>query len=164
MTISKRRLIEVLACLGVEFTKEDVMQKLNLSSTTVKKYLKLLKDNGLIEEVSGDRYRITPKAEFYLEGLSITSRNVSEDKMYVFTDDTGKPIILKIDKLEKLYIAIKHNLIPREIIYHHLLNGYIAKWVAEALGCVKLSERLRGIKNVDELLNIIEEYMLIAKG
>lgn len=163
MSISKRRLVEILANLGNEFAKEDIVKKLNLSSTTVRKYLKLLKDSGLIEEISKNRYRITYEAALYLEGISVASKNIDEDKAYIFTDNTGKPMTLKIDSLRKLYIVVKYDLVPKDIIYTHLLNGYLTKWL-ESLGAIKLAEKLKNSKDVNELLRIIEEYTLITKS
>jgi len=164
MPISKRRLVEMLANLGNEFAKEDIVKKLNLSSATVRKYLKLLKDGGLIEEISKNRYRITYEAALYLEGISIASKNIGEDKAYIFTDNTGKPMTLKIDSLKKLYIVIKYDLVPKDIIYTHLLNGYLTKWLIESLGAIKLAEKLKNSKDINELLRIIEEYTLITES
>ncbi|MCS7111185.1 MAG: hypothetical protein N3D82_00510 [Ignisphaera sp.] len=164
MAASKRKLVEILVKLGNEFTKEDAVQKLMLSPSTIRKYLKSLKNEKLIEEISENRYRITSRAAFYLEGMLVAPKNVSEDKAYIFTDNAGTPVILKVNSLEKLYIVIKHNIVPNTILHYHLVNGYLVRWIMETLGAVKLAEKLKHAKDINELLEIIEEYMLITKG
>lgn len=160
----RRRLIEILVRLGSEFTKEDAVQKLKLSPSTVRKYLKLLKDNGLINEINRGRYRITHAGEFYLESILLCSRRVGEDRAYLFTDDSGRPIVLKVDSLEKLYVVIKYGIVPDTVLHNHLVNGYIAKWVRESLGALNLAERIAHIKDVNKLLEIMEEYILVSQN
>ena len=107
MSISTRKARELLSVLGQEFTVSDVVSKAKLSQSTARKYVNELMKKGFIVEKDG-KYTVTDKGLFLLEGVSVFSKRVEENYSYIFTSENGSPIPLKIDSIEKLYVAVKY--------------------------------------------------------
>lgn len=158
MSVSFKRLLHVVSKVGTEFTIDDVASKLNLSLGTTRKYINEMIKHGLIIDL-GKKYVASEKCLFLLEGLSLGKKSVEENISYIITNEKGNPIPLKIDSIEKLYIAIKYGFIPKDVLMYHIVRGYLSKWITESIGAKILAQRLLDIKSLEDLLELLEEYL-----
>ncbi|MEM1762068.1 MAG: hypothetical protein QW043_05820, partial [Desulfurococcaceae archaeon] len=71
-------------------------------------------------------------------------------------------LYLKIDNVEKLYVALKYGFVPDRVIVHHLTRGFLFRWISEAVGAKMLARRIRDVKSVEELVKTLEEYAGLA--
>lgn len=162
MTVSIKRLLKLLSSVGEVFSVDDLAVGVGLSRDTVKRYVREMMRHGLVTEVDG-RYTVTGRARLLLEGRDRGRRAVDETTAYIFTDDRGLPIPIKIDSLEKLYIAIKYRFIPLTVAMEHISKGYLTKWISEVLGAKTLAEYISKTKTIDEVLGILEEYLELSQ-
>jgi len=138
---------------------EIAARKLNIQVNTVKKYLKALMDEGLIEPSGPGLYRLTDKGRMLLESI-IKSRK-SGEKYIVTNPATGEPLPLTFSNYEQLLAIYKNNLAPVEVLEEHLRRGYLTAWV-KSIGDTYLAELLekgviRDSKNLVEYLEKIVE-------
>lgn len=163
MPVPIPRLINVLKNVGREFTVNDITTKTGLSPSTARRYIYEMVKRGLISGING-KYVVTDKGLFLLEGGVTCKKRVESTVAYVFTDEEGVPIPLKIDSIEKLYVALKYGFVPDRIIMHHLTKGYLFKWISEAVDAEMLAQRIKDVKSAEELIKTLEEYMgLVTK-
>jgi predicted transcriptional regulator len=158
MSISTRKARELLSVLGQEFTVSDVVSKAKLSQSTARKYVNELMKKGFIVEKDG-KYTVTDKGLFLLEGVSVFGKRVEENYSYIFTSENGSPIPLKIDSIEKLYVAVKYGLVPENIFRLHVERGYLTSWLSSQLGATQLARRLLKVKSLSEAVEALEEYI-----
>jgi len=143
-----------------------VSEKLGLSISTVKKYIKNLENEGLIIYKDGV-FKLTNKGEALKKSL-LKLRNKAEQGIspYLVTEpDTGVLIPLSIKNYEQLYVVIKYGLAPRNILEEHFRRGYLAKWIKEVLGdeyFAKLYSEGK-IKTLDDLKNYIKNMIKLIK-
>lgn len=157
MSVSKR-LLRLLSDIGEVSSLNDLLLKTGLSLSTLRRYVKELVKTGYVIEKDGV-YTISEKARFALEGERLRHKTVAEGSSYMFTDSRGSPLILKIDSIEKLYIAIKYGFVPQGIVMEHVGKGYLVKWLIEVLGANMLAKRISNARNIEEVLKILEEYL-----
>lgn len=158
MPLSNRKIRELLKLLGGEFTLNDFISKTQLSPSTAKRYLHELIRRGYVVE-SGGKYIVAEKGLLLLEGESVSSRSVGEEYSYVFTNENGVPIPLRVDSLEKLYIVLKYKLLPENILKYHLEKGYLQSWISSVLGGTLLAKKINETRSPSELLALLEEYL-----
>ncbi len=143
-----------------------ISEKLGLSISTVRKYIKNLVNEGLIIYKDGV-FELTEKGEALKKSL-LKLRNKVEQGIspYLVTDpDTGAPIPLSIKNYEQLYIVIEYGLAPRNVLEEHFRRGYLAKWIKEVLGdeyFTKLYSEGK-IKTLDDLKNYIKNIIKLIK-
>lgn len=157
MPVSLSRLISVLKCTGTEFTVNDIVSKTGLSTRTARRYVQEMIKRDVVADVNG-KYIVTEKGLFLLEGKTTCKKRVESAVAYVFTDEDGAPLPLKIDSIEKLFIALKYGFVPDRVVIHHLTKGYLFKWISEAVGAKILAQRVENAKSAEELIKILEEY------
>jgi len=63
----------------------EIASKLGVNSSTVRKYLKLLEKEGLVEKIETNTYRLTPRGLNYIEFIKKLSIK-KEAPPYVVTD------------------------------------------------------------------------------
>lgn len=158
MPLSNRKTRGLLKLLGGEFTLNDFISKTQLSPSTAKRYLHELIRRGYVVE-SGGKYIVAEKGLLLLEGESVSSRSVGEEYSYVFTNENGVPIPLRVDSLEKLYIVLKYKLLPENILKYHLEKGYLQSWISSVLGGTLLAKKINETRSPSELLALLEEYL-----
>lgn len=158
MPISLRRLREIIRTTGAEFTLDDVISKVNLSRATAKRYVNEMIKRGFIVSFDG-KYILTEKGFLVLEGEVVGKKTVEDNVAYIFTDENGIPIPLRINCVEKLYIVIKYGLIPIEVVQLHIEKGYLAKWLSDVVNAKTLAKKLESVKSVNELSELLEEYL-----
>ncbi len=163
--VSHYKIILVSDEIGV-IDPRTVSEKLGLSISTVKKYIKNLVNEGLIVYKDGV-FKLTEKGEALKKSL-LNLRKIMEQgtSPYVVTDpSSGAPIPLSIKNYEQLYIVIEYELAPRPLLEEHFRRGYIAKWIKEVLGdeyFIKLYDEGR-IKTLDDLKNYIKSIIKLIK-
>ncbi|MEL9940874.1 MAG: hypothetical protein QW348_05705 [Ignisphaera sp.] len=163
MVITIKRLIQIIAPFkDREFSLEDLISRGNISPNTAKRYVREMLRQGLIREVGYNKYVVSDKATIYMEAFDTAKKFVEERLAYIFTDEKDSPLPLKIDSIEKLYIAIKHGFIPEKDVMRHIEKGYLPKWLSETLGAKMLAQKLQQCKSVGEVIKILEEYMKLA--
>ncbi|MEM1628589.1 MAG: winged helix-turn-helix domain-containing protein [Desulfurococcaceae archaeon] len=109
-----------------------VVEKTGLSSETIKKYLKKLVQEGLVER-RGDSYVLTEIGVRFRDSLKALM-NRRDAPPYVITDPmTGSPIHLSFKNYEQLLAIIKTGLVDETIVEKHL-EKYMARWIRDALG------------------------------
>lgn len=156
--VSTSRVVEILSTIGTEFTLVDVSLKLGVSQATAKRYINELLRSGFITARNG-KYTVTEKGLLLLEITRIKDISASSDQAYVFTDEKGTPLVLRVDSISKLYIVVKYGLVPENVLKHHLEKGYLSKWILEVLGAKILAEKINSVKSVGELLALLEQYL-----
>jgi predicted transcriptional regulator len=156
--VSVRRVVEILSSVGSEFTLSDLVEKLGISPRTAKKYITDMLRSGFITTL-GDKYTVSERGLMLLEALRVKSTSTSPDSAYVFTDEKGSPVTLRIDSVAKLYAAVKYGLVPRSVVEHHLEKGYLAKWLSDVLNAKMLAKRVASVKSLEELVALLEEYL-----
>lgn len=161
MSVSISRLVEVLAALGTEFTLQEIITKVKVSPSTARKYVNEMVKKGLVTEKNG-KFVVTEKGLFLLEGKVTKAKTVEDKYAYVFTEESGSPLPLRVNSVEKLYVVIKHELVPPSVVEYHLRNGYLAKWLLEQISAKALAQRIREIKSTPELLRVLEEYLGVS--
>lgn len=157
MPISRAR--RLLSVLGSEFTINDVVSKINVSYQTARKYIYEMIKEGLVNKVEDNKFVVTEKGLFIIEGENVAKKSVEDKYAYIFTDEKGVPIPIKIDNIEKLYVILKYKIVPDNIIMHHIEKGYLIKWILEQFGARILTQKLQEIKSPSELLKLLEEYL-----
>jgi len=158
LVVSISRVVEILSSVNSKFTLEDVVSKLKVSPRTARKYIGDLLKAGFITVENG-KYVVTEKGLLLLEVTHIRNRSTSADQAYVFTDEKGSPLVLRVDSITKLYVAVKYGLVPESVLKHHLEKGYLAKWLSEVLGAKLLAERVARTKTANEFVVLLEEYL-----
>ncbi|MDK6028861.1 hypothetical protein QPL79_05745 [Ignisphaera sp. 4213-co] len=163
MVITVRRLVQILAQFkDKEFSLEDLTSKSSISLNTAKRYLREMLRHGLVNEISYGKYKASEKAMEYIEAFELAKKSVDDKHSYVFTDESGFPITLKINSIEKLYIALKHGFISEKDALRHIEKGYLVKWVSETLGAKVLAQKIQQCKNIDDVVKILEDYTRMA--
>ncbi len=143
-----------------------ISEKLGLSISTVRKYIKNLVNEGLVIYRDGV-FELTEKGEALKKSL-LKLRNKVEQGIspYLVTDpDTGVSIPLSIKNYEQLYVVIEYDLVPRNVLEEHFRRGYLAKWIKEVLGdeyFTKLYSEGK-IKTLDDLKNYIKNIIKLIK-
>ena len=160
MSLSISRAVKILTAVGTEFSVEELATKLGVSPKTAKRYAAELVRMGLIVEKGSGRFATSDKGLFLLESCGIKERLVGDKEAYIFTDEKGASVPLKVNSIEKLYAVVKYRLVPEDVLRHHLEKGYLAKWVAEQLGARLLAERLANVKTVEQFEKLLEEYLV----
>ncbi|MEM0247417.1 MAG: winged helix-turn-helix domain-containing protein [Desulfurococcaceae archaeon] len=161
MPASLSRLISILKSVGMEFTVNDIVAKAGLSPSTARRCVREMVKQGVVTGFNG-KYTVTDKGLLLLEGEAIYKKRVESAVAYVFTDEDGAPLYLKIDNVEKLYVALKYGFVPDRVIVHHLTRGFLFRWISEAVGAKMLARRIRDVKSVEELVKTLEEYAGLA--
>jgi predicted transcriptional regulator len=156
--VSASRVVEILSSVGSEFTVMEVSSKLGVSQTTAKRYINDLVKAGFITPRNG-KYVVTDKGLLLLELSRIKNVSTSSDQAYVFTNENGAPVVLRVDSVRKLYIIVKYGLIPESILRHHLEKGYIANWVRDVLGAKVLADKISSVKTGSELIVLLEQFL-----
>ncbi|MEM1638729.1 MAG: winged helix-turn-helix domain-containing protein [Desulfurococcaceae archaeon] len=149
----------LLSILGPEFTINDVVSKINVSYQTAKKYVYEMIKEGFVNKVEDNKFIVTEKGLFLIEGENIAKKGVEDKYAYIFTDEKGMPLPTKIDNIEKLYAILRYKIVPDNIIMHHVEKGYLVKWILEQLGARILAQKLQETKSPSELLKLLEEYI-----
>lgn len=157
MPISRAR--RLLSILGPEFTINDVVSRINISHQTAKRYVNEMIKEGLVSKVENNKFVATDKGLYLIEGENTAKKNIEDKYAYIFTDENGAPIPVKIDNIEKLYVILKYKIIPDSIIIHHIEKGYLIKWILEQFSARLLAQKLQEAKSPSELLKILEEYL-----
>lgn len=160
MPISRVR--RLLSVLGSEFTINDVVSKINVSHQTAKKYVNAMIKEGLVIKVDDNKFMVTDKGLFLIEGENTARKTVEDKYAYIFTDENGTPVPVKIENIEKLYVILKYKIVPDNIIIHHIEKGYLTKWILEQLGAKILAQKIRDVKSPNELLKLLEEYLYVG--
>lgn len=158
MPVSTRRLLKILEAVGRDFTFSDLLTKVGLSESTAKRYVNEMVRQGLVKVVEG-RYVATDRGLFLLEGMAIGRKQVKADMAYLFTNDEGLPVPLRVDSIEKLYIVAKYGLVPEDLLHHHIAKRYIARWLSEVIGAKILAQRVSQVSTSDEFIKILEDYL-----
>jgi len=143
----------------------EIASKLGVNSSTVRKYLKLLEKEGLVEKIETNTYRLTPRGLNYIEFIKKLSIK-KEAPPYVVTDPVrGDPLQLKISSYEQLYTIIEYELVPREVIDEHIRRGFLAIWVKDGIGDQFLYELLTTgkITSSSELKKYLEGTISLVK-
>lgn len=144
---------------------DTIALKLGVSAGTVRKYLKALEKEGLVERLETNAYRLTQRGLNYVEFVKkLTARK--EAPAYVVTDPVrGEPLQLKINSYEQLYAIITYRLAPLEIIDEHIKRGFLATWIKDGVGDQYLYELLTTgkISNSTELKKYLEDLIGLTK-
>lgn len=159
MPLSISRAVKMLNSVGLEFSIEELATKLGVSLKTAKRYAVELVKMGLVVEKDSGRFAVSDKGLLLLEGGSVKGRLVGNGEAYVFTDEKGAPVILKVNSIEKLLIVVKHGLVPEEVLKLHLEKGYLVKWVSEQFGARLLAKQLANVKTVESFVKLLEECL-----
>ncbi len=153
----------------IDLSRRDLREKLSVSDSTIKRYLRELARHGLVEKKDGI-YRLTEKGERLRRSLlnTLRVREVSPDKGYVITEpSTAAPLPLRLLSLEHLYAVIRYGLAPRDILLHHLRTGYLSQWIRSVLGDEALADQIDSMKDVDDIykfMEVIEERLKILES
>jgi len=148
---------------------EIAARKLNVQVNTVKKYLKALMDEGLIEPGGPGIYKLTDKGRMLLE--SIVKTRKSSEKYIVTNPETGQPLLLTFSNYEQLLAIFRNNLAPVEVLEEHLRRGYLTAWI-KSIGDHYLAELLeKGVikdfkslaEYLDKIVEIGREYEAIGE-
>jgi len=152
---------------GKEFSVDEIAEELRVTASTVKRYLREIAKLGYVVDLDG-KYMLSEKGELFRKSLvNLMEKKIEPSFGYVFTDpSTSSPVPVRVCSLEQLYIVAKYDLVPREILEHHLRAGYITSWVKEVLGDIDLAEKLSKEKdlNVDRFTELIEERIKILES
>ncbi len=145
---------------------KTISEKLGLSISTVRKYIKNLMNEGLLIYKDGV-FKLTEKGEALKKSLlKLKDKAEQGISSYLVTDpDTGAPIPLSIKNYEQLYVVIEYGLAPRNVLEGHFRRGYLAKWIKEVLGdeyFTKLYSEGK-IKTIDDLKNYIKNIIKLIK-
>lgn len=146
----------MLSTLGPEFTVDDLVSKLGLSPSTAKRYIRSMLQMGLVHE-EGGKLKVTEEGKLLLELTKARDVKTNVNQSYVFTGLDGSPLVLRVDSLEKLYAIVKYDLVPEEVLKHHIEKRYLPSWISSQLGAELLAEKLRKVKNKDEVLKLLED-------
>lgn len=143
----------------------EVASRLGINASTVRKYLKSLEKEGLVERVDPGTYRLTQRGLSYVEFVKKLSLK-REAPPYVVTDPSrGEPLQLKISSYEQLYAVIEYKLAPLEVIDEHIRKGFLAIWVRDGVGDQRLYELLTSgsISSSIELKKYLEDTIGLIK-
>lgn len=148
------------------FLKLDVVaNKLGVSLNTVKKYVRMLVKDGLVEKVDENTFKLTNLGSIFVNSI----RNVMERKNipnYVVTDPVkGEPIQLKLSSYKQLYAVLEYRLAPQEVIDEHIKRGFLQNWVKDGIGDGYLYELMKNnvINDSSKLLNYLKEVIKVIE-
>ncbi|QOR93902.1 MarR family transcriptional regulator [Thermosphaera chiliense] len=143
---------------------DKASQLLGVSTSTVKKYVQQLINEGFVEKTKEGKYVLTRLGVSIKKVMEIsTSKNIPN---YVITDvSTGQPIPLSFNNYEQLYAVITYQLAPREVLEHHLRN-YLPEWVRSSIGDELLAEKIsKGeINSIEDLKKYLEFILSITSS
>lgn len=160
---SKRYLALLAAGEAGRLDLEKARSLLNVSLTTLKKYLSALVKEGYLERREDGYYVTTLGLK-----LANTIRNMKEGRdvsKYIVTDpSTGAPIPLSFSGYKQLLAIIEAGLAPREVVEFHF-QRYLLQWAKNSLGDELLEELVnRGIvKTLDDLRKYLETMVEIRE-
>ncbi|WP_440059536.1 winged helix-turn-helix domain-containing protein [Thermogladius sp. 4427co] len=140
-----------------------VQESLGLSSSSVRKYLRMLEKEGLVERVGGG-FKLTEKGARLKKTLQLVKEKKVAEPYYVTEPETGRAIPLSFRDYRQLYAIIEYRLVDPEILEKHLRMGYIAQWARAALGDEYLAYLIeRGeVKNLIDLKNYLKNMLSIV--
>jgi len=142
-------------------TINELSKKLNISKTTARNYVKRLLGLGILERLR-DGYFMTKNAIKLREMiLAIKSRSGIAKAPFTFTDRNGTPLQLQVKTIDQLYAVFKYKLAPKELLMHHLKQGYIQAWLKDSLGATELAESLNKTYDYESVVRILEKYVAL---
>lgn len=144
---------------------DNIATKLGVSLNTVKKYVRMLGKEGLVEKIDENTFRLTNLGSLFVKSV----RNILERKSvpsYVVTDPVkGEPLQLKLSSYKQLYAILEFNLAPQEIINEHIRRGFLQNWVKDGVGDEYLYELMRSnvVNDSTKLLNYLREVIKVTE-
>ena len=140
----------------------EVAVKLGLKSSTLHKYLRILEKERLVEKIDTNTYRVTELGMSFVNSL-LKARETSVSR-YIVTDLGSNQVIpLSFGNYLQLYVIVKYDILPREILEEHFKRGYISMWIKNAIGDIYLYDLIEKglIRSIDDLLNYIEKILSV---
>lgn len=144
-----------------EIDTEKIVEELGLQLNTVKKYLKILEKEGLVNKTGGNKYLLTIKGIKFKKSIE-KLMSIRAAEPYIITNpSTGEPLKLMIRNYKQLYAVIEYELAPRSVLEEHLKRGYLSEWIKNVMGDEFLVEMInRGeIKTIDDLKIYLKEVI-----
>ncbi|RLG84493.1 MAG: hypothetical protein DRO40_01155 [Thermoprotei archaeon] len=167
----KQSFYRVLFVVPVEgaWSLDQVVEKLGISYSTAKRYVKELIKLGFVDEVQVNRYKITSKGLLFRSSiLGHLTKHLDKGQEYIFTEPTtSTPISLSIKNLHQLYVSIKYELVPWDVVKEHIKSGRLLNWIRDVLGDQELYMKLSELRNSlsrEEFLEIIENRLKIIES
>jgi len=154
----------MLTAEGDLINPEHAAEKLGVQVNTVKKYLRMLVKEGLVQVVEPGIYKLTDKGKLFLESIN-ASRSGGSGVEYVVTDpSTGSPIPLKFRNYEQLLAIYRYNLAPVSVLEEHFRRGYVTAWV-KSIGDRYLAKLIEDgvIKDFKSFIEYLEKIVDVTR-
>lgn len=140
---------------------DKLVNRLSLSRSTIKRYLKELERQSFLERIDVNKYRLTENGLKLKQSLS---RVLETEKVapYIITDpSSGQPLPLAVKDHEQLFIVIKYSLVGSKILDEHIRRRYLSKWLRDVMGDEYLASLIDEgrINSSEELRDYLEEIM-----
>ncbi len=153
---------------GEEADLQSISERLNVTLSTARRYVRELLKKGYLEEKRPGRYCLTESGEVLRRSLgNILKKKIDPSLGYVITDPiSGAPVPVKITNIKQLYAVLKYRLVPDNIMKEHIKRGYLTKWVNDVLGDHDLAAFLEDNRDIslDELTRVIENKIKIIES
>ncbi len=150
---------------GEELDIQSISRKLNVISSTARRYVRELVKKGYLRETRPGYYALTSEGKLFRNSLkNLLRKDVDEHLGYVITDPfTGNPVPIRVTNIQQLYAVVKYGLVPSDILAEHIRRGYLTKWVNDVLGDHDLANMLENNRDmsIDQLLAVLEERLKI---
>ncbi len=149
------------------YSKDDVLNPVRLANVlkinvnTVKKYLRILWEEGFVKPHGVGEYMVTEKGKKLINSIN-NIRGRRDAPSYILTDpSTGQAIPLSIKNYKQLYAVIKYGLVPYNILLEHIRRGYLIEWLRNSIGDQYLADLMeRGkIKSIEDLLKYLDKVI-----
>lgn len=139
---------------------DNAAKLLNISTSTIKKYLNILVKDGYLDKRE-DGYYLTPLGEKLLNTIKSIKNGLQASSPYVLTDpNSGSPIPLIFKNYKQLLSIIENEFVDKNVLDYHF-EKYMINWFKNSIGDEYLLELFnRGIvKNIDDLKNYLKQIM-----
>ncbi|MEZ0394414.1 MAG: winged helix-turn-helix domain-containing protein [Desulfurococcaceae archaeon] len=143
-----------------------VREKMGIEASSLKKYLRALMREGLIERLEEDKYVLTDLGKALKRSLENLRGNIGAPKYVVTDPSSNREVPLQFSNYKQLLAIIENDLVDRRLLEQHLQRGYIAEWASSGLGDEFLRMLIRGgaIKSLDDLANYIRSILSVIEA
>ncbi|ADI32165.1 winged helix-turn-helix domain-containing protein [Staphylothermus hellenicus] len=144
-----------------ELEPAKIARQLGLQLNTIRKYLKTLEKEGLVERINDKKYQLTSKGLKLKKSIERLSETKTPEPYIITNPSTGEPLQLIVRDYKQLYAVIEYGLAPRNILEEHLKRGYFIEWIKNVFNDDFLAELIEEgqITTIDDLKNYLKEII-----
>ncbi|AFK51523.1 regulatory protein, MarR [Thermogladius calderae 1633] len=141
----------------------SVQQKLNLTMSSLRKYVRQLEKDGLVAR--SEKGLVLTEKGLKLKKTILNLKTKRDVPAYLITDpSTGQPVPVSFKSYAQLYALLAYDLVDKTLVDKHIAQGYLANWARDAVGDEYLASLIQsgGVKNSNDLLSYLKMILQLV--